>query len=369
MQKNKITLLFLGLLIPACGGVPPAFSPLGDKVMRVEEVVPGYGETIGKDGVVSIKFSRPIDLKTVSPKNILITEAAFLPDELDEIETSQIDAVVGTFEYKVEDNIVAFVPSGGFTKDAEYSLVINSRLRSTDNIPLCSDGSCEKYFLSKFVVVIGAREEGTNSYPEDEGEVDSGDTGGGSNGGDGPDQAAGGSVDRPGYIYINEVYYDPAGVDTEGDEFIELFGEPNTDIGGYSIALVNGDDGKTYDTISIPENSIIGGDGLFVIADTGTGGSSKITDADLLENFDPQNGPDSVQLFDEKQGILDVVGYGDLKIGAAQNGQPMYEGKPSVDAASGSSISRVDGADDTGDNSVDFVASGAPSPGAFDAAQ
>ena len=50
-------------------------------------------------------------------------------------------------------------------------------------------------------------------------------------------------------IFINEIHYDNSGSDD--NEFIEVFGEANLDLNGWSIALYNGSNGTVYQTLTL----------------------------------------------------------------------------------------------------------------------
>jgi len=70
-----------------------------------------------------------------------------------------------------------------------------------------------------------------------------------------------------GQIYINEIDYDQPGTDVM--EFIELVGPDGTSLNGYTIELVNGNNGSVYTTLdlagfSIP-NDNVAGYGFFII--------------------------------------------------------------------------------------------------------
>ena len=118
------------------------------------------------------------------------------------------------------------------------------------------------------------------------------------------------------------------------------------------------------ETIEIPEGSRLRDDGLFVIADARTGSSDQtnVPDADMIDNFDPQNGPDCMQLFDAKGELLDAVGYGAPLIDIAENGSPCYEGSSAEDVGSDWSLSRFE-ENDSDDNAVDFLPTSPPTPG------
>ena len=165
------------------------------------------------------------------------------------------------------------------------------------------------------------------------------------------------------YLIINEVYYDAPDVDTNGDVFIELLGEPEVDAGGVKILLVNGDDGKTYQTIELPLNSFPSPEGLFVVADaiTGNDSQSHVSGADYILNFDPQNGADAVIVVSKDGILLDSVCYGKPKTLVSENGFQLCEGEAALDVSGGKSITRLLGAD-SGNNAVDFIENAAPSP-------
>ncbi len=171
-------------------------------------------------------------------------------------------------------------------------------------------------------------------------------------------------------LVINEILYDLPGDDTNGDVFVELRGGPGGDLGGYKINFLNGDDGKETEHITIPAGLLVPENGLFVIADGITGDlqHTHVANADYLDNFDPQNGPDGVQLISSDGKLIDAVSYGTPKMVTAFNGLALLEGAAAPDAPLAKSISRLPDAEDTNDNSADFVVNDAPSPGEFDVA-
>ena len=153
---------------------------------------------------------------------------------------------------------------------------------------------------------------------------------------------------------ISELFYDAVGTD-DGLLFVELYGAPGTDLAGYVIQGINGTGGSVTDTIAL--SGAIPANGLFVVADGFADGTTQVADADLISNFDFQNGPDSVVL---RAGdlILDAVGYGVFAASDVFAG----EGNPTVDPAAGSAVARLFANVDTNDNASDFAAS-APTPG------
>jgi hypothetical protein len=153
---------------------------------------------------------------------------------------------------------------------------------------------------------------------------------------------------------ISEVYYDAVGAD-DGQSFVELYGVPGSSLDGLTLEAVNGADGSVTHTLVL--SGSFGVDVLFVVADRTSDGSSQVADADLLLDFDFQNGPDSVRLLGAA-GVLDALGYGVFGEGDVNAG----EGAPAFDPPAGESVARRFANVDTDDNAADFVA-GAPSPG------
>ena len=154
---------------------------------------------------------------------------------------------------------------------------------------------------------------------------------------------------------LSEVYYDAIGSD-DGQSFIEIYGAPGTSLAGLAIEAINGAGGGVTHTLTL--SGTIGASGLFVVADSLTGtNSSSVANADLILDFDFQNGPDSVLLRDAS-GILDAVGYGVFAASDIFAG----EGSPTVDPAAGSAIARRFADVDTNDNAADWLGA-APTPG------
>jgi PEP-CTERM motif len=154
---------------------------------------------------------------------------------------------------------------------------------------------------------------------------------------------------------ISELLYDAVGAD-DGKAFVELYGTPGTSLDGLRIQSVNGDNGAVTATLTL--TGTIPADGLFVVADRTSAGTTTIANADLLLDFDLQNGPDSLVLRDATS-ILDAVGYGVFDVGQVFAG----EGDPAVDGAAGTSLARFFANVDTDDNAADFGVLAVPTPG------
>lgn len=166
-------------------------------------------------------------------------------------------------------------------------------------------------------------------------------------------------------IVINELFYDAVGSDTNGVLFIELYGTAGAAIGRYKINFANGADGKIYDSITLPEGASIGGDGFYLIADSrdGSTGESRVVGANFVTNFDPQNGPDAVQLIGPEGDLIDALGYGPGVVSPAENGLNSFEGTAAPDVSNGHSLERLAPGQDSGDNSLDFKDILVPTPG------
>jgi hypothetical protein len=154
---------------------------------------------------------------------------------------------------------------------------------------------------------------------------------------------------------ISELYYDAVGSD-DGESFVEIYGAPGTSLDGFALDGINGTNGAVGPTILL--SGSIGASGLFVVADRRTDGTSSVLGADLLANFDFQNGPDSVVLRNGAT-ILDALGYGTFGVGEINAG----EGDPAPAVSPGASLARLFANVDTNDNAADFAALAVPTPG------
>jgi hypothetical protein len=154
---------------------------------------------------------------------------------------------------------------------------------------------------------------------------------------------------------ISEVFYDASGSD-DGKSFVELSGDPGAPVDGLILTGINGSNGAAGPTLVLA--GVFGDDGLFVVADATSAGITEVPGADLLLNFDFQNGPDSIVLSDEF-GVLDAVGYGDFDPDEIFAG----EGMPAPDPPAGSSLARLFADLDLDDNALDFVVEAVPTPG------
>lgn len=154
---------------------------------------------------------------------------------------------------------------------------------------------------------------------------------------------------------LSEVYYDAPGSD-DGQVFIELAGPAGFALDGFRVEGVNGRGGGIGPSVEL--SGTIRADGLFVLADRFSDGTTSVVDADLLANFDFQNGPDSVVLRDEVA-VADAIGYGFFDAGDVFAG----EGDAAPDGSAGQSLARRFADVDTDDNAADWVLLSMPTPG------
>lgn len=180
----------------------------------------------------------------------------------------------------------------------------------------------------------------------------------------GESTAATESYPRPENLVLNEIYYDAPSADTDGEVFIELAGSPGGWLSAYQVRMVNGSDGSLTDVIELPDTAFVNDAGFFVIADGRTGAleTTQVPQFDWIDNFDPQNGPDGMQLLDDNGMLVDSVVYGDGAVQLAEDGLILGEGSPAPDVGGGLSISRFPVGFDTDENSIDFL-EGTPTPG------
>jgi len=154
---------------------------------------------------------------------------------------------------------------------------------------------------------------------------------------------------------LSEVFYDAAGSD-DGQSFVEIYGAPGSPLDGLTLEGINGANGAV--TTQLDLTGPIPADGLFVVADDSGDGSTAVVGADLVLDFDFQNGPDSIVLRGPG-GVVDAVGYGVFGPTDVFAG----EGQAAPDAPAGASLARRFADVDSGDNAADWVVLDAPTPG------
>ncbi len=155
--------------------------------------------------------------------------------------------------------------------------------------------------------------------------------------------------------FLSEVFYDAVGSDN-GKSFVEIYAAPGTILDGFRLFGVNGSNGSVGPTVTL--SGTVPANGFFVVGDDAGDGTTAVANADLIVNFDFQNGPDSVVL--QFEGVAtDALAYGVFSAGEISAG----EGDPAVDAPAGSSLERLFANVDTDDNAADFAALATPTPG------
>lgn len=147
---------------------------------------------------------------------------------------------------------------------------------------------------------------------------------------------------------ISELMFAP---ETDQPEWVELAGPAGTDLTGFRIGAVNGNDGSNLFNIGLTGS--IGTDGRFLISSAEMDGADQV-DAELIM----QNGPDNVVFMDCDGQTVDAVGYGEFDAETVFVG----EGTPATDTGRGESLARCPGAADTNDNAADFHVSVEPTP-------
>lgn len=354
---------FMGFLLvtvaAGCGGLDlPPFDSLFSRQPRVVSVEPTDGARVAPNAIVAVEFSQPIDPASVDASTLAIVkegEGASAADLVAALVEGEAAGQDGLYEFAGEGRVAVFRSREPYEAGATYRVIATGGIRSVEMLPLARNpGKTEEAFVSAFAI---------------EGGSTSGD-GNGGGAGEAPDGAAGEAADsgvrRPASLIIDELLYDVPGDDTNGVLFVELLGDAGADIGGYRVVFINGDDGATTEEVKIPTGTLIPDDGIFLIADarTGQGGVSTVSGADLIDNFDPQNGPDCVQLLDDKGKLLDALGYGTPISSPAKNGLDCFEETPIQKAPSGSSVTRENGID-SGNNASDFHNSPTPTPGSM----
>lgn len=338
------------LTLTSCGGFQmPEYETSDVSQLKVIEVLPGDGENVAWNAAVVMKFSMALNPESVDERSLVIVSddgensARLIDDILD----GDLMGMDGSYEYNDVGDEVTFSPEGGFPSAGGYLLVATQRVVATNMTKLSQHPSIAgEPFVSSFFI----SEDGS----------------GGASGGAGGngDVSIAANRNRPNVLVLNEVLYDVTGSDTDGDVFIELYGDAGGDMTGYNLIFVNGDDGVIKDTIALPEGAMIPDDGIYLIADakTGQSGVSDVYGADYIVNFDPQNGPDCIQLTGEGGQLIDALGYGEGIVITAENGIACFEGIAAPKVSSGMSLSRIEGLD-SDDNLLDFEILSIPSPG------
>ena len=334
-------------------GMPGLYDAqsLTSRQPMVLSVSPQDKTVIASDDSIDLEFSQRINPATLTKGTLAVIELVDDAEEgelIDDLVDGDIAGVDGEYSMDEEAMTVSFKAAFNYREGAKYIVIATHAILSEDMLPLNQNpGISSAPFVSRFEIgVVGA---------------------------DGRPVPAGGTVDadgnivernRPALLAINELLYDVSGSDTDGDVFIELHGSAGGDITGYQISFVNGPDGVIKDVITLPDDAVIPDDGIYLVADarTGKNDQTNVPGADFIDNFDPQNGPDCVQLIDAGGFLIDSLGYGEPLVAAAENGLACFEEIAAMKTVSGQSLSRVEGLD-SDNNFIDFTFLDIPTPG------
>ncbi len=149
-------------------------------------------------------------------------------------------------------------------------------------------------------------------------------------------------------VWINQVYYDPAGSETYG-EAIELYNPLNesVDISEWIIWTTSSEK-----DVIIPKDKFIEPNGYFLIADQGWSeekDNETWRNADLEDKMTLKNTNGGVAIKNKEGTIIDAVGWGD----GEEIPEELFEGKPAEKVEQGETLFRLK---DSEDNSQDFIA-------------
>ncbi|MBI2346779.1 MAG: lamin tail domain-containing protein [Deltaproteobacteria bacterium] len=367
MIFSRCSILMM-VALPACG--LPEMDRLPDPAGRqpsVVMVVPSDGAVVAQVEEIVVRFSQPIAVDSLIPTSFAVVsdlpEATATAAIVDGWQEGTEGGIGGAIQVAAEGLEARFTVTDPSFVVGRCAVIVTTAVHSPDGLPFTqTPGQASTPFVSTFTV------EGKTmaaDSPSDTGAMESivGE-------GESSSPAIGTTAVIPQRILpeelmLNEIYYDAPGQDTNGVLFVELRGTPEADVGHYVIHFVNGENGVVTESITLPDGASMPADGLLVIADGMTGNllTTQVQEADLVDNFDPQNGPESVQLVDPDGQLVDVVGYGTPLSLFGESGLPLYEGIPATDAPSGMSVSRVPGSSDTDNNGEDFVVLDVPTPG------
>ncbi|MDO8526850.1 MAG: Ig-like domain-containing protein [Deltaproteobacteria bacterium] len=340
-----ICLMLAGVFFVGCGGVEmeTSFPSLTEKQPIVMSVTPQNGAADYNGRTIDIVFSQPIDPQTLTAKSVVVMavkEGDVDPQNLwGQVEEGKVTATAGDISALDDGRTIRFTALNDFPPMVRCGVLITPAVQSKEHLPLNqTPGNSPTPFFSSFYAggIVKTEVVTAVSVPL-----------------------------PPKFLKLSEIFYDAVGSDTEGNLFVELFGDPDSDLAGYQILFVNGGDGKIVDNIKIEKGLRTNANGLFVIADAVTNqlGITKVLKADWVTNLDPPNGPDCVQLVDPEGKLLDAVGYGSPLVLRGENNLFCYLGLPGPDAPNGKSITRSQIVSDFPDNSQDWIVLDVPTPG------
>ena len=354
---------FLTLLLPllSCGSPDlPEFASLLDRQPYVLRVQPTSKSTLLLPSDISLNFSHPIDPETVNNRSLLLLASDPNEFSLAELHTQISKGKLTSLEYEFamnEDDTRLSLTASSALDSGSYWILVMPDIFTPDHIPFNqTPGVGPTPFISEFEIDTPPQE--TQIEEAEQPAQPATETNSDPATADSPDNNPSPIDPHPTYLYLSEILYDAVSAD-DGNVFIELYGEPGKSISDYQIVLINGDTGTSTEKIKLPQNAVIPTDGYFVIADAvaGTQNTTNIANADWITNFDPQNGPDCLQLLSSDGKLLDTLGYGSPQVPSC------YQGTPAIDVAAGSSLQRMYFDLITTDNSQAWSPSMIPTPG------
>ncbi len=396
-----IGILLLSFFI-GCVSAPSKPVSLLEESPQILFVGPDVTQKLSLQPQWSIVFSQPMDVSTVNEASVILYEGKIdagtydtplaLYKDMDQKKAAQISL---QFFWDPEGRVLTLAAQEELSPNQSYSLLITSKALSSERLSLKPmdlalkpmDVPLLRFYQTAELAVGNSTPSVSKATPVTPGSkkptpevpikpVSSGPSPAipspSAPSQSSPQGTPQGSSQNPpeeeslvaGTVVINEIYYDAVGSDTDGVLFVELFGTPHFKVGGYKVVFVNGGDGKITDSVVLPVSAEIPVDGFYVIADAKTGvpNASRVEGADLVDNFDPQNGPDAVQLLDDQGKLVDAVAYGAGVVKMAENGLPLFEGKEGPLVKSGHSLERKSPGLDSNNNFDDFMERDTPTP-------
>ncbi|MDO8494460.1 MAG: Ig-like domain-containing protein [Deltaproteobacteria bacterium] len=342
-------LIFLPLFLSGCGSVAlQSFPSLSELQPRVVSILPSDQASEFQGKSIALEFDRPIDPVTVTPATFVVTEIKekSLEETIQKAQAGDLVSLAGEIRVEEEGKKIQFVAENDFSPNQTVAVIATTRILSSERLPLNqTPGEGPTPFWSCFTTSGGGEASEAASI-------------------DGLVVAS--NVSRPERLVLNEILYDVEGTDTEGKLFIELLGDPESNLSGYSVFISRANDGAIQTVLTIPAGFTIGADSFFVIADAVTGESAvtNVVGADWVKNFDSPNAAGCIQLVDPDGNLVDALGYGTPVALRGENNLFCFETKPTADVETGISLSRTEG-NDTDDNSADWMGNETPSPGGF----
>ena len=164
-------------------------------------------------------------------------------------------------------------------------------------------------------------------------------------------------------IVINEVFYDPIGMDdpaiTGSGAFVELYTTAARDLSGFKLERYRAD-ATLAETYTIPANTSAGPNGFLVLVDGAPTGTNAITVGSIVNGG---NDGGALRLVDASGNALDAVAWGT----AGDAGVTPFRGETtaSFDVREGYSLGRNSVGLDVDNNLSDFFVWRIPTPGAL----